>query len=266
MVNTVDIRNLTCAYNGQPVLRDMALTVHPGEVLALIGPNGAGKTTALRALARLLRPRGGTVMLSGRDVWDMPPREVARRLALAPQTDGISLPVTVEQAISLGRAPHRGWLLPFSAADRVVVERVMGQTGLRALRDRRVTDLSGGEQRRVILARALVQEPQVLLMDEPTASLDIKYQTEILDLARSLARAQSLTVILTLHDINQAALYADRIALLAAGRLLAVGEPAQVLVPSILKQAYDIPVIVTQHPLYDTPMVMPVVTRDQASG
>jgi len=261
-MGTMQIQNLTCSYNGQSVLKEFSLSVEPGQVLILIGPNGAGKTTLLRAVARLLRPRLGTVLLDGQDVWRLPPRDLARQLALAPQTNGLSLPLTVDQAIVLGRAPHRGWLLPFSADDRAVVNRVLRQTGLLALRDRRLTDLSGGEQRRVILARALVQEPLVLLMDEPTANLDMKYQAEILDLVRGLAHNEGLTVIITLHDVNHAALYADRLALLAEGRLLAVGEPADVLIPSRLEQAYSIPVIVTRHPLYDTPMVMPIVNRD----
>jgi len=261
-MDTVQIQDLTCSYNGRPVLIDCCLSAEAGVVLALIGPNGAGKTTLLRAIARLLQPRRGMVLLDGQDVWQLAPRTMARQLALAPQTNGLSWPLTVEQAVVLGRAPHRGWLLPFSSADRAVVERVLGQTGLQALRDRRITDLSGGEQRRVILARALVQEPQVLLMDEPTANLDLKYQTEILALVRRLAHHQRLTVIITLHDVNQAALYADRLALISQGRLLATGAPAEVLTSARLERAFHIPVIVTQHPIYDTPMVMPVL-REQ---
>ncbi len=264
--SNVEIKDLTCSYNGQTVLADFCLSAESGLVLAIIGPNGAGKTTLLRAIARLLRPRQGTVLLGDKDVWQLPPRNVARQLALAPQTNGLSLPLTVEQAVVLGRTPHRGWLLPFSADDRAVVDRVLRQTGLLDLRTHRITDLSGGEQRRVILARALVQEPQVLLMDEPTANLDMKYQTEMLDLARRLAHHNNMTVIITLHDVNQAALYADRLALLAKGRLLSTGVPGDVLTPAWMEEAYNIPVIVTPHPLYDTPMVMPVVSKENANS
>ena len=260
-MKTLEARDLTCAYDGQHVLEDLRLAVQPGEVLALIGPNGVGKTTLLRAMARLLRPRHGAVLLAGQDLWRMTPRSVARRLALAPQVDGTTWPLTVEQAVALGRAPHRGWLLPLTADDHAAVERALRQTGLLALRERRVTELSGGEQRRVILARVLAQEPEVLLLDEPTAYLDLKYQTEILELIRRLAHRDGLAVVLSLHDLNLAALYADRLALLGHGRLLAVGSPGEVLTAERLTRVYDVPVVVTRHPLYDIPLVMPVLNR-----
>jgi iron complex transport system ATP-binding protein len=261
MMTTLEARDLTCAYNGRPVLTGLSLTAHPGQVLALIGPNGAGKTTLLRAMARLLRPREGALLLGDEQLWQLSPRAVARQLALAPQSNGDNWPLSVEQAVALGRAPHRGWFLPFSAADREVIQQAMRRTGLEPLRQRLVTQLSGGEQRRVLLARTLAQEPQVLLLDEPTAHLDLKYQTEILELVRQLAHRDGLAVVITLHDLNQAALCADRLALLAEGRLLAVGESEEVLVPSYLAQAYGVPVVVTRHPLYGTPMVTPVVRR-----
>jgi iron complex transport system ATP-binding protein len=230
-------------------------------VLALIGPNGAGKTTLLRAMARLLRPRKGMLLLGDQQVWQLSPRAVARRLALAPQSNSDTWPLTVEQVVALGRAPHRGWFLPFSTKDREVVQQAMRRTGLEHLRQRLVTQLSGGEQRRVLLARTLAQEPAILLLDEPTTHLDLKYQTEILELVRQLAHRDGLAVVITLHDLNQAALCADRLALLAEGRLLAVGEAEEVLVPSYLARAYGVPVVVTRHPLYGTPMVTPVVRR-----
>jgi iron complex transport system ATP-binding protein len=261
MMTTLEARDLTCAYNGQPVLSDLSLAVHAGQVLALIGPNGAGKTTLLRAMARLLRPRKGMLLLGDQQVWQLSPRAVERRLALAPQSNSDTWPLTVEQVVALGRAPHRGWFLPFSTRDREVVQQAMRRTGLEHLRQRLVTQLSGGEQRRVLLARTLAQEPEILLLDEPTAHLDLKYQTEILELVRQLAHRDGLAVVITLHDLNQAALCADRLALLAEGRLLAVGESEEVLVPSYLTQAYGVPVVVTRHPLYGTPMVTPVVRR-----
>jgi len=261
MAPALEARDLTCGYNGRPVLEELSLAAHAGQVLALIGPNGAGKTTLLRAMARLLRPRQGTLLLADQQVWQLSPRTVARRLALAPQDSGHAWALTVEQVVALGRAPHRGWFLPLGAEDRERVDWALGRTGLGELRERPVTKLSGGEQRRVILARALAQEPEVLLLDEPTAHLDLKYQTQILELVRQLAHRDGLAVVITLHDLNQAAWCADRLALLAEGRLLAVGETEDVLVSSYLARAYGVPVIVTRHPLYGTPLVMPVVNR-----
>lgn len=254
----LEARDLTCAYDRQTVLHDLSLTVQSGEILALLGPNGAGKTTLLRALARLLRPHAGTVLLDGENIWRLRPRVVARRLALAPQSEGMSSPVTVEQAVALGRAPHRGWLLPYTTRDRQVIEQVLEQTDLQALRHRLITELSGGEQRRVILARALAQEPQVLLLDEPTTHLDLRYQTELLALIQRLAQRDGIAVVVTLHDLNHAALCATRVALLAHGTLVAMGHPEAVLTPDCLSQVYGVTVVVTRHPVYGTPLVAPV--------
>jgi iron complex transport system ATP-binding protein len=253
-------QELTCAYSHHIVLHSLTLALHRGEVLALIGPNGAGKTTLLRALARLLQPQSGTVLLAGHNVWQLSPKSVARRLALAFQQEVTSWPGTVEQAVALGRAPHRGWLLPYTAHDREIIEQVLLHAGLAALRHRQLTALSGGEQRRVILARALAQEPQVLLLDEPTAHLDLKYQAEVLTLVQHLAQQSGLSVVVALHDLNQAALCAQRMALLMDGRLLAIGSPEAVLTPELLAHAYGIEVVVTPHPIYGTPMVAPLLT------
>ena len=257
-MTTIEGRELTMAYSGHPVLEELTIAARPSEVLGLIGPNGVGKTTLLRGLARLLAPREGKVYLGDRDLWHMRPGAVARRLALTPQ-DNPSWPLTVEQVVALGRAPHRGWLLPLSARDGEIVERALQRTGLTSLRERTLTELSGGEQKRVVLARALCQEPRVLLLDEPTAYLDLKYQSEILSLVRMLAHEDALTVIMTMHDLNQAALYADCLALLVDGRLLASGAPEAVLTEENLSRAYGLHVMVSRHPIYGTPLVTPLM-------
>ena len=262
-MHPLETQDLLCTYNQQVVFRQLALTLQAAEVLALIGPNGSGKTTLLKALARLLRPKTGVVMLAGQNVWRLSPTAVARRLALAPQHEATHWPVTVEQAVALGRAPHRGWLLPLSSHDHQVVERVLLQTELQGLRHRLVTELSGGERRRVILARALAQEPHILLLDEPTAHLDLKYQAEVLTLVQRLAHQEGLTVVIALHDLNQAGLCADRLALLAQGSLLALGRAEEVLTADRLAQAYGVAVVVTPHPVYGTPMVAPLLKAQQ---
>jgi iron complex transport system ATP-binding protein len=255
----IETRDLSCRLGERLVLERISLSAQPGEVLALIGPNSAGKTTLLRALTRLLRPSGGVVLLEGQVARQLRPRELARRLALAQQGSAENWPLTVEQAVALGRAPHSGWLLPLGAADRAAVEAALRQAGVAQLRERRLDQLSGGEQRRVIIARALAQEPRILLLDEPTAALDLKYQVAILQLARQMAHDDGLAVVVTLHDLNQAALIADRVALLAAGQLLAVGAVEAVLTPALLEMAYDVPIAVARHPIHGTPLITPLL-------
>ncbi|MGQ9554652.1 MAG: ABC transporter ATP-binding protein [Anaerolineae bacterium] len=257
-MSTLEAQGLTLGYKGRAVLQDLRLATRPGSVLALAGPNGAGKTTLLRALARLLRPHAGTVLLDGRDVWTLSERETARRLGLVPQGEASDWPLTVEQVVALGRAPHRGWFLPYSTSDRIAVDAALEQTGLAPLRQRLLAELSGGERQRVLIARALAQQPQVILLDEPTAHLDLRYQGAVLGLSRRLAHECGLAVVMSLHDLNLAALYADRMALIADGGLVAEGAPDAVLTPDHLQRAYGVPVAVGRHPVYGTPLVMPM--------
>jgi iron complex transport system ATP-binding protein len=263
MSETIEARELTCRLGSRTAIEQISLSARPGEVLVVIGPNGAGKTTLLRALARVLRPAGGVLLIERQAAWQLRPRELARRLALAQQGSAEGWPLTVEQAVELGRAPHRGWLLPLGPADRAAVERALEQAGVAHLRERRLDQLSGGEQRRVVIARALAQAPRILLLDEPTASLDLKYQLAILELARRMAHDEGLAVVATLHDLNQAALIADRVALLARGRLLAVGAAQAVLTSALLEAAYEVPIAVARHPVYGTPLIAPLLHRQE---
>lgn len=257
MSDLIETRDLSCAIGSRTVVERVNLEVRAGEVLALIGPNGAGKTTLLRTLARLLEPSAGSLLIAGQATWQA--RQLARQLAFAQQGSAEQWPLTVEQAVSLGRAPHRGWLLPLSNDDRLVVERVLEQVGISHLRQRPLDQLSGGEQRRVIVARALAQEPRILLLDEPTAGLDLKYQMTLLELVRNLAHEQGLAVVITLHDLNHAALVAERIALLVEGQLLALDRAEAVLNPELLEKAYGVPIAIGRHPIYDKPLITPLL-------
>jgi iron complex transport system ATP-binding protein len=251
--------DLVCGYGSRRVIEGLNLEARPGEVLALLGPNGAGKTTLLRAMSRLLRPASGAVTLAGADLWSQSAGACARQIALAPQSESRDWPLTVAEAVRLGRAAHRGWLLPFTRDDEAAVERALEQTGLADPRDRPIDELSGGEWRRAVLARSLAQQSKVLLLDEPTGGLDLKYQIEILSLVRKLARREDLIVVLTLHDLNVAAQFADRVALLSDGRLEAVGGPRDVITAERISRVYNIAVTVSPHPVYGTPLVAPIV-------
>jgi iron complex transport system ATP-binding protein len=258
-MTTLTASRLTIGYERRQVLGQLDLAAVPSQVLALAGPNGAGKTTLLRSLARLLKPTAGQVLLDDRDIWSLSDRKAAQQMGLVPQGESLDWPLTVEQVVSLGRAPHRGWLLPYTEADRAAIESALSETGLLDLRVRPVTELSGGERQRVLIARALAQQPQVLLLDEPTAHLDLRYQGALLDLVRRMAHEHGLAVVVSLHDLNLVALYADQVALLSDGGLTALGTPLEVLTSESLEAAYGVPIVVGRHPLYGTPLVTPVM-------
>jgi iron complex transport system ATP-binding protein len=256
-MSELSANEITCGYGERIVLDRLSVEVRPGEVLALLGPNGAGKTTLIRALARLLKPKSGRVTLLERDIWSLSAGEAARQIALAPQSERRDWPLAVADAVRLGRAAHRGWLAPFNREDEAAVDRALAQTELGALRARPITELSGGEWRRVVLARALAQDAGVLLLDEPTGGLDLKFQIEILSLVKRLAREQGLVVVLTLHDLNTASLFADRLALLSNRTLVAVGDCHEVITGDLISRVYGIPVVVTKHPIHGAPLVSP---------
>ncbi len=263
---TISTETLTLAYNGHDVLREVDLRARQGEILALVGPNGVGKTTLLRALARQMRPRHGAVMVDGQDAWQLSVREAARQVGLVPQQADGDWPLSVEEVVALGRMAHRGWFLPLSRQDKHVIRKTLSQTELYDLRNRPVTTLSGGERQRMLIARALVQEPRILLLDEPTANLDLRYQGMVLTLVQKLTHEQLLSVIMSIHDLNLAALYADRMMLLAEGRILAEGSVDEVLTEGNLLQAYGVPVVVARHPVYNVPLVapaLPVVEKER---
>ncbi|MDG3006857.1 ABC transporter ATP-binding protein [Paludisphaera mucosa] len=253
------VQGLACGYGrGRPdVLTGVELDVEAGSILALLGPNGSGKTTLLRTLARLLPPRAGSITVDGEDAWKRGRAWSHRRVAIALQDEPQGSRLTIDEVVRLGRAAHRGWWLPMTDEDGAVVERVLERTRLAPIRDRTVDALSAGEWQRVVLAQAMAQEPRVLLLDEPTAHLDWHYQFEILELVDHLARDEGLAVVLSLHDLNQASTWADRIALLAEGALLCVGSPEEVLTADLLARAYRCPVLVDRHPLTGAPMVLP---------
>lgn len=253
--------NLNCGYPGRTVLENISLDITKGSILGLIGPNGAGKSTLLNTLARMLRPQKGKIILAGKDLWKISSGEAAISLAFTPQDTGSTLPLTINQFVQLGRAPHRGWLLPLTGEDRKIIDESLEKTGLTELRNRYITELSGGEQQRAALARVLTQEPEILMLDEPTSHLDIKYQTEILEMVADLAHNHGISVIISIHDLNTAALYSDKLALIGKGGIAAYGTPEEVLKVDILSEIYNTPVLVTNHPLFDTPMVMPGINR-----
>jgi len=229
-----------CRIDGADLLRGASLTVRAGELVGLIGPNGAGKSTLLRVVSGLWPLSGGTVTLLGRPLSEYAPRQVAQIVAQVPQITALDFPFTVRQVVLMGRSPHQGRFTLESARDRQIAERAMRRTGTLDLAERLIGTLSGGERQRVLIARALTQEPRLLLLDEPTANLDLRHQLSILALVRALVDEGDLGAVAAVHDLELAARACDRLVLLHEGAVLAAGSPAEVLTSDRLRAAYGV--------------------------
>lgn len=245
-------------YTDKIVIDGVSLDLRSGEVLVLLGANGAGKTTLLRLIARQIKLESGSMCLNESDVARLSRRKLAQQIAMMPQHEDRSSMLTVLDVVSLGRMPHCGWWTPLSKSDQSRVDAALVATGLQGLRDRSIVELSGGEWRRMILARAIAQDASVLILDEPIAGLDLKYQYEVLDQVRHLTRQNRLVTLVTLHDLNMAAMFADRIAILHEGRLLAIGNAQDVLTSENIRQAFGVDVSIAKHPVLGTPLIIPL--------
>jgi iron complex transport system ATP-binding protein len=251
------IDNLSVSYGSRRVLHNVSLNVQSGEVAALIGPNGAGKSTLVRAVSGVIPVDGGTVRTNGTDLLALPPMQRARHLAVVPQAVSLPPAFSVWETVLLGRTPYLNFLGQTSAADEAIARRALVRVDALDLAERRVGELSGGEQQRVLLARALTQSTPILLLDEPTSNLDLHYQVSFMEMVRSLAKQDHLAVLVALHDLNLAARYADSVALLVNGEIKAAGSPRQVLTQELISEAYHLPVQVVPHPFADAPLVLP---------
>lgn len=248
----LETQALSCAYsnNGHhKVLDNISLTLHPGELVGLIGPNGAGKTSLLRALARLLQPQRGQVFLDGHNIWGLSPRRVAQKIGRVPQSANMAWSYTVEHIVRMGRYPHRSWMSPFNGQDAAAVENALAHLSLLTLRNRVFTTLSGGEQQRVLIARALAQEPTVLLLDEPIANLDVNHQHHALVMVQNLVQEYRLAALMAIHDLGLAARYCDRLILLNNGQILAKGTAEEVLQAGHLQTVFGVETQLYRDPL-----------------
>jgi iron complex transport system ATP-binding protein len=250
------IRNLTCGYGNNPILNNINVTIEDGEFTAIIGPNGSGKTTLLRAISGIISPTAGEILFEGRNISGLSRRDIAKRLAVVTNLIDTNLEMSVEDFVLLGRIPHReGIGFTDSRKDVESARNAMARTDVERLRDRLVTRLSSGERQLVFIARALAQEPVLLLLDEPTSHLDITHQVRVLDLIKRLNCEQGLTVITILHDLNLAGQYADRLLLLNNGSIYKDGDPREVLTYQNIEEAYKTLVVVRENPVNEKPYV-----------
>ena len=251
----IELRHVSMQYGLRDVVRDVSVQIEEGEFFVIIGPNGAGKTTLLKSITGLHRLTAGEILLRQRSVSKYSRKELARSLAMVPQQINAEFPFTVAETVIMGRYPHLGLLAVEGKRDLEIAEQAMAFTEVLHLADRRLGQLSGGERQRVIIARAICQQSKVLLLDEPTASLDPAHQLRIMDLMERLRQQEQITIIMVSHDLNLASAYADRLLLLNEGRVAALGTPNEVLSGETLEHSYGCRLHVDEHPLLGTPRV-----------
>lgn len=258
---SIKIDDLVVGYEADPVLSGVTVEIAGGEFVGIVGPNGSGKTTLLRSVARALKPSGGAVLIDGRDVFSIPPKELAREMGVVPQETVPAFEFSALEIVLMGRAPHLRRFQAEGDKDIAITEESMRRTGTLELADRPFAALSGGERQRVVIARALAQEPRIILLDEPTSHLDINYQFEIMGLVKRLNREQGITVLTVLHDLNLAAQYCDRLFMLSKGKIRTAGTPADVLTAGNVKTVYGVDVWVRKHPTSGRPYVISGISR-----
>ncbi|GLW07627.1 cobalamin/Fe3+-siderophore ABC transporter ATP-binding protein [Microtetraspora sp. NBRC 13810] len=249
---------LRLAYDNRVVVEDLDLTIPPGRITAIVGANACGKSTLLRALARLLTPRQGAVQLDGRALHAIPTRELAQRLGILPQSPVAPEGLTVADLVTRGRSPHQTWWRQWSRADEQAVHAALAATGMTALADRPVDELSGGQRQRAWIAMAVAQGTSVLLLDEPTTYLDLAHQVDVLDLITDLNRLENRTIVMVLHDLNQACRYADHLVAMKSGRITAQGAPSEVVTAEIIEDVFDLRCQVSADPVSGTPLIIPI--------
>jgi iron complex transport system ATP-binding protein len=255
-MSVLSINNVAFSYiAGIPTLRDISFAVRRGEFLTFVGPNGSGKSTLLKLLDRIYLPQQGTILLDDKSLAGYSRTELARKIAFVPQERETQFPFTVEEIVLMGRAPHAGGHVFESAQDREIARRMMDLTDIGHLADHPITNLSGGERQRAFIARALAQQAAIILLDEPTAYLDVAHQIDIFRLLRSLCTDAGLTVISVSHDLNLAAMNSDRLAMLQAGTVAALGAPSEVLTAERIRSVFKADVLVDRHPTLDSPRV-----------
>ncbi|WP_120168513.1 ABC transporter ATP-binding protein [Thermohalobacter berrensis] len=254
---SLETKNLTLSYTDKTVINKLNLKIPKEKITVIIGGNGCGKSTLLRSLARLLKPKEGSIILNGHDINKIPTKEVAKKLSILPQNPITPEGLTVLQLVKQGRYPHQKWLQNWSEKDEIVVRKALKATRMEDLIDRPVDSLSGGQRQRAWIAMVLAQNTETILLDEPTTYLDLTYQIEILDLLYELNKKKKYTIIMVLHDLNLACRYADNIIIVHNKKIYAQGKPEEIINEQTIKTVFGIKCKIVEDPLYGTPMCVP---------
>lgn len=251
------VEGLNVGYDDKKILKDISFNVNAGEIVTIIGPNGSGKSTLIKTISRYLKPKSGSIYLDRVNINQINSKEIARNLAVLPQVKGVSSDISIEELVSYGRYPHIKFGKRMSKGDKDIVTWALEKTGLLEMKDRYVVTLSGGERQRAWIAMSLAQKPKILLLDEPTTFLDICYQLEILELVKELNKTLGITVVMVLHDLNQAARYSDKMLVINNGELWEYGEPCKVVSGELLKNIFKIDADIYEDKINNCPYFIP---------
>ncbi|QBD78366.1 ABC transporter ATP-binding protein [Ktedonosporobacter rubrisoli] len=265
-MSVLQAKELTVAFNGVKVLSDLNLMIPSGRITALVGGNGSGKTTLLRVLGRLLKPTHGSALLDAKEISHLSSKELARSLGILPQTPVAPEGLTVRELVTQGRYPYQSWYQQWSKEDEHMVEKALTTTHLLDLADRQLDSLSGGQRQRAWIAMVLAQDTPTLLLDEPTTYLDLAHQVEILDLLDELNATQGRTIVMVLHDLNQACRYAHNIIVLQAGQIMSIGKPDEIITEELVRQAFAVECQIIPDPLTGTPLCLPIRRKTQVAA
>jgi iron complex transport system ATP-binding protein len=254
---------LSLAYDSANIIHNLTLSIPRGKITALVGPNGCGKSTLLRGLSRLLKPRDGSVILDGQNIWKLPTKELAKQLGILPQGPVAPEGLTVHELVAQGRYPHQSWLQQWSAEDERITREALEVTNVSEFADRAVDTLSGGQRQRAWIAMTLAQDSDLILLDEPTTFLDLAYQIDVLDLLHDLNVERGKTIVMVLHDLNHACRYADRLVAVCGGQIAAEGTPDEVVTEALVREVFGIDCRIILDPVTETPLVVPESRRNK---
>ncbi|MEX0272174.1 ABC transporter ATP-binding protein [Leptolyngbyaceae cyanobacterium UHCC 1019] len=257
-LSALTTQNLTLSYEQTAIVRNLSLSIPPGQMTALVGANGCGKSTLLKGLARLLKPTNGAVYLDGKSIFSQPTKAVAQQLGMLPQSPIAPEGLTVKDLVVQGRYPYQNWMQQWSTQDEQQVQQALEITGLVEMSDRPLDTLSGGQRQRAWIAMTLAQDTDLSLLDEPTTFLDLAHQIEILDLLYSLNQNQGRTVVMVLHDLNHACRYADYLIAMKSGKVFAAGEPRSLITEELVREVFDLECRIYPDPITGTPMCIPL--------
>lgn len=257
ILHVIETHHLELSYDSAPVIDALDVHVPAGKITALVGPNGCGKSTLLRGLARLLKPKGGSVLLDGKDIHAIPTRELAKRLGILPQGPVAPEGLTVRELVAQGRYPHQSWLQQWRADDESAVVKALNITSMAELAERPADALSGGQRQRAWIAMTLAQETEIILLDEPTTFLDLSHQIEVLHLLERLNRDEGRTIVMVVHDLNHATRHAHHIIALRSGQIAAAGDPSQVVTHALLQKVFNVQADILTDPRLGVPICVP---------